>query len=141
AHRVTVLEEGREVDSGPTAEVLSRPRSAFAARFAGLNLVGGRWDGRGIALEGGGRLAGAVGLAPGTAVHAAFRPAAVRLLDGDEGLARTVRSLTPHGDLVRVRTEDLAADFPPQVVASRHLEPGARVHLAVPPEDVTAYRA
>ena len=32
---VVVLEQGREVDAGPTTEVLARPRSAFAARLAG----------------------------------------------------------------------------------------------------------
>ncbi|WP_270407949.1 ABC transporter ATP-binding protein [Brachybacterium paraconglomeratum] len=139
ADRVVVLEQGREVDAGPTTEVLARPRSAFAARLAGLNLVAGRWDGHRIELEGGGRLSADSPLGPGTAVLAAFRPAAVRL--AEQGLPRTVRSLTPHGDLVRVRTEDLAADLCPQDAAARHLAPGTAVHLAVAPEDVTTYLA
>ncbi|MFI8777294.1 sulfate/molybdate ABC transporter ATP-binding protein [Brachybacterium paraconglomeratum] len=139
ADRVVVLEQGREVDAGPTSEVLARPRSAFAARLAGLNLVAGRWDGRRIELESGGRLAAQSPLSPGTAVLAAFRPAAVRL--AEQGLPRTVRSLTPHGDLVRVRTEDLAADLSPQDAAALHLAPGTAVHLAVAPEDVTTYLA
>lgn len=41
ADEVVVLEAGRVVEQGPTAEVLARPRSAFAARFAGLNLIAG----------------------------------------------------------------------------------------------------
>ena len=41
ADRVVVLEAGRVVEDGPSREVLSRPRSAFAARLAGLNLVRG----------------------------------------------------------------------------------------------------
>lgn len=139
ADRVVVLEQGREVDAGPTTEVLARPRSAFAARLAGLNLVAGRWDGHRIEVEGGGRLSAESPLSPGTAVLAAFRPAAVRL--AEQGLPRTVRSLTPHGDLVRVRTEDLAADLSPQDAAARHLAPGTAVHLAVAPEDVTTYLA
>lgn len=139
ADRVVVLEQGREVDAGPTTEVLARPRSAFAARLAGLNLVAGRWDGHRIELEGGGRLSAESSLSPGTAVLAAFRPAAVRL--AEQGLPRTVRSLTPHGDLVRVRTEDLAADLAPQDVAARQLAPGTAVHLAVGAEDVTTYLA
>lgn len=139
AERVVVLEQGRQVDAGPTTEVLARPRSAFAARLAGLNLVAGRWDGHRIELEGGGRLSAKSPLVPGTAVLAAFRPAAVRL--AEQGLPRTVRSLTPHGDLVRVRTEDLAADLAPQDAAARHLAPGTAVHLAVAPEDVTTYLA
>jgi len=141
ADRVAVLEAGREVDSGPTAEVLSRPRSAFAARLAGLNLVTGRWDGRQIRLTGGEGVPARSDLAPDTEVLAAFRPAAVRLVHREDGLPRTVRTLAPHGDLVRVRTEDLAADLTPQEVAARHLEPGSRVRLAVPAADVTTYRA
>ena len=43
ADRVVVLEGGRVVEQGPSAEVLSRPRSPFAARLAGLNLVAGTW--------------------------------------------------------------------------------------------------
>ncbi|MGO1510562.1 MAG: sulfate/molybdate ABC transporter ATP-binding protein [Actinomycetaceae bacterium] len=39
ADHVVVLEGGRVVEEGPTREVLVRPRSAFAARFAGVNLV------------------------------------------------------------------------------------------------------
>lgn len=39
ADRVVVLEAGRIVEQGPVAAVLSRPRSAFAARIAGVNLM------------------------------------------------------------------------------------------------------
>ncbi|WP_280268935.1 sulfate/molybdate ABC transporter ATP-binding protein [Nocardia wallacei] len=39
ADRVVVLESGRIVEQGPVAAVLSRPRSAFAARIAGVNLM------------------------------------------------------------------------------------------------------
>ncbi|RDI48295.1 sulfate/molybdate ABC transporter ATP-binding protein [Nocardia mexicana] len=41
ADRVVVLESGRIVEQGPVAAVLSRPRSAFAARIAGVNLMVG----------------------------------------------------------------------------------------------------
>lgn len=141
ADRVAVLEQGRVVDSGASAEVLSRPRSAFAARLAGLNLVRGRWDGRRIVLEDGGSLPAASDLTPDTAALAAFRPSAVRLVEPGQGLPRTVRSLTPHGDLVRVRTENLAADLSLQDAAARHLAPGTEVHLAVDAVDVTTYLA
>ena len=43
ADRVVVLSAGRVVERGTSAEVLSRPRSPFAARLAGLNLVAGTW--------------------------------------------------------------------------------------------------
>src|SRR5690554_3365624 len=41
ADAVVVLEEGRVVEHGGTMEVLRRPRSTFAARFAGVNLLTG----------------------------------------------------------------------------------------------------
>jgi molybdate transport system ATP-binding protein len=42
ASRIVVMEHGRIVESGPTAEVVARPRTAFTAHLAGLNLVEGR---------------------------------------------------------------------------------------------------
>ena len=39
ADRVIVIEQGRIAEQGPTSEVLARPRSAFAARIAGLRQV------------------------------------------------------------------------------------------------------
>ncbi|MGH3929319.1 MAG: sulfate/molybdate ABC transporter ATP-binding protein, partial [Pseudonocardiaceae bacterium] len=41
ADRVLVLDGGHVVEQGPTLDVLTRPRSAFAARLAGLNMVSG----------------------------------------------------------------------------------------------------
>lgn len=41
ADRVVVLESGRIVEQGPVGEVLSRPRSTFAAHIAGVNLLMG----------------------------------------------------------------------------------------------------
>lgn len=140
ADRIAVLEEGRLVEHGATAEVLSRPRTAFSARFAGLNLVTGRWDGTALTLPDGTRLAARTELPHGAEVHAAFRPSAVQLA-GAGGIPRTVLSLAPSGDLVRIRTEDLSADLPPQEIAARHLGPGSPVHLEVPAEAVTTYRA
>ncbi|MGP9746769.1 sulfate/molybdate ABC transporter ATP-binding protein [Brachybacterium sp. AOP29-B2-41] len=140
ADRIAVLEDGRLVEQGPTQELLSRPRSAFTARFAGLNLVSGRWDGRAVVLADGARLPAAAAHHPGDQVHAAFRPAQVTLVETG-GLPRTVRSLAPSGDLVRVRTDDLSADLPPQEIAAQRLEPGVSVRLEVPSAAVTTYRA
>lgn len=41
ADRAVVLEGGRVVEDGPVDAVLSRPRSRFAARLAGVNLLAG----------------------------------------------------------------------------------------------------
>ncbi|WP_422114806.1 sulfate/molybdate ABC transporter ATP-binding protein [Brachybacterium sp. UNK5269] len=140
ADRIVVLERGRILETGPTAEVLGRPRSAFAARFAGLNLLHGTWDGRQLRLATGEVLPAHSDLPAGTAVHAVFRPAAARLV-GTGGLTRIVRSLAPRGDLIRVLADDLAADLPPQEVAARRLAPGATVTVAVAAESVTTYRS
>src|ERR671916_1117461 len=59
ADRVVVLEGGRVVEQGPTREVLTRPRSAFAARLAGLNLISGTATASGLRAEDGTELTGA----------------------------------------------------------------------------------
>ena len=46
--RVAVLEGGRVVETGPTADVLRHPRTSFAAHLAGLNLVLGTVDATGV---------------------------------------------------------------------------------------------
>ncbi|ETB31804.1 molybdenum ABC transporter ATP-binding protein, partial [Mycobacterium avium subsp. paratuberculosis 10-5975] len=45
ADRVLVLESGRIAEIGPVADVLTAPRSHFAARVAGVNLVNGTAEG------------------------------------------------------------------------------------------------
>jgi molybdate transport system ATP-binding protein len=58
ADRVVVLTEGRIVEEGPTRDVLTRPRSPFAARVAGLNLVTGMLSAEGLRTEDGGTVYG-----------------------------------------------------------------------------------
>nr|WP_269137277.1 ATP-binding cassette domain-containing protein [Cellulosimicrobium cellulans] len=41
ADRVVVLDAGRVIEDGPVDQVLTRPRSRFAARLAGVNLLAG----------------------------------------------------------------------------------------------------
>nr|WP_265521761.1 ABC transporter ATP-binding protein [Oerskovia sp. JB1-3-2] len=41
ADRAVVLEHGKVVEDGPATEVVTRPRSRFAARLAGVNLLAG----------------------------------------------------------------------------------------------------
>lgn len=149
ADRVVVLDDGRVVEDGPSAEVLSRPRSPFAARIAGLNMVAGLWhDGAvlgadGIAIRG---LAAEAGPAPGERVVAVFRPSAVSVFHEAPGgsprnsLAVTVTDLEPHGDQVRVRAGHLAADLTVQSAAELDLAPGVRVVFAVKATEVSVYR-
>lgn len=146
---VAVLEDGRVVEHGPTAEVLARPRSAFAARFAGLNLVTGTWDGGGVRSPEGLRVQGqaSAALAPGSPVVALFRPTAVAVhLDAVPGSPRNVldvmvTALEPHGDLVRVRAGALRADVTPAAASELRLAPGARVTFVVKAAEVDVHPA
>ncbi len=146
ADRVVVLDQGRVVEQGPSHEVLSRPRSAFAARIAGLNMVAGTWDG---GVAGPVRVEGqAHGPAPaaGDRVVAVFRPNAVSVyLQAPGGSPRNtfhvvVTDLEPRGDQIRVRAGDLSADITPQAVAELDLVPGARVVFSVKATEVAVYR-
>ncbi|MEN5074769.1 ABC transporter ATP-binding protein [Isoptericola cucumis] len=148
ADEVAVIEAGRVVERGPTARVLSRPRSAFAARIAGLNLLTGSWTGDGVTTEAGEVVHGhAPGsdLAVGAPMTAVFRPASVSVyLEARHGSPRntfrgTVRTLEPHGDLVRVRTDHLAADVTPGAAAELSLVPGTKVWLSVKAAEVDVY--
>lgn len=149
ADRVVVVDDGRVVEAGPTTEVLERPRSGFAARVAGLNLVAGRWrDGAVIAAEG----TTITGIAPdpppgaGEAVVAVFRPSAVSVFRRAPGgsprnsLPVTVTDLEPRGDQVRVRAGHLAADVTVQSAAELDLAPGVPVIFAVKASEVAVHR-
>jgi molybdate transport system ATP-binding protein len=150
ADRVAILEGGRIVEEGPTREVLQRPRSSFAAGLAGLNFVPGRLTGNGILTSRGREVAGhledpgssAGDSLPGVAV---FPPSAVSVFLSDaHGSPRnsfpvTITELEPHGDLIRVRADGLAADITPAASADLGLVPGMTVHFVVKAAAVSVY--
>lgn len=147
ADRVLVLEHGRVVEQGRTAEVLERPRSAFAARLAGLNLVRGAWDvgvrtPDGLVVHG---LAEGEELRRGDDAVAVFRPSAVSIFRAAPGgsprnaFPVTVTEMEPLGDRIRVRAGHLAADVTPRAAAELDLAPGARVTFAVKATEVSVY--
>lgn len=149
--RVAVLEAGRVVETGPTADVLRHPRTSFTAHLAGLNLVLGTADRTGVAAASGLHV-GAVtaDLAPGTEAAAVFPPHAVSVfVDAPQGSPRTVLDarvgeLQPAGDEVRVTTttttgDSLTATVTPAAVGELDLYPGRRVFLAVKATAVTVY--
>jgi molybdopterin-binding protein len=153
ADRVVVVEEGRVVEDGTTTEVLTRPRSVFAARIAGLNLVSGRWDGSAVAsdalaVRG---LGGEPAPVTGKEAVAVFAPSAVSVFrEAPSGSPRNafpavVTELEPLGDRVRVRTDAsghrIAADVTPAAVADLGLGPGSAVQLTVKATEVTIYAA
>ncbi len=148
ADRVVVVEDGRVVEEGPSAEVLARPRSGFGARIAGLNMVRGRWGGGAVVTSAGLRVEGIVAgpqPAPEAAAVAVFRPNAVSVFrSAPHGSPRNtvevvVSELEPRGDQVRVRAGDLSADVTPQSVAELDLTPGSRVQFSVKATEVAVY--
>lgn len=150
ADTVAVLDNGRLVEHGPTRDILTRPRSNFAARIAGLNLVTGTWDGDGVRTPEGRTIRGQAaesGPERGASVVAVFRPSSVAIyaeaLPGSprNSFEVTVMALEPHGDLIRVRADGLHADITPAAAADLALVPGSRAHFVVKAAEVDIYRA
>jgi molybdate transport system ATP-binding protein len=149
ADRVIVLDGGRIVEEGPSHEVLSRPRSPFAAQLAGLNLLTGTWNGDHVLLPDGTVVQGlVVGPAPanGEAVIATFRPHAVAIFTDQvfgsprNSFAVRISDLEPRSDLIRVRADQLSADVTAQAVAELDLVPGRAVRFTVKATEVAVYR-
>lgn len=159
ADRLLVIESGRVVESGPVAAVLARPRSAFAARIAGVNLIIGTAGAGSAEREG-------VVLAEDVAVHgraedawppdgraaAVFSPTAVSVhREVPEGSARNtfgvrIAELSDRGGIIRIQATDrpdgaagLVADVTPAAVAELDLAPGRPVYFAVKAAEVQVY--
>ena len=147
ADRVVVLDAGRVVEQGQTRDVLTRPRSAFAARLAGLNLVTGTSTASGLLAHDGTELFGWNGYpAVGTAAVAVFTPAAVAVyVDPPKGSPRNVipdrvEGVEPNGTLVRVRgASGLAADIVPAAAVELGLHTGASVWFVIKATEVNIY--
>lgn len=149
ADDVVVLEDGQVVERGPVREVVEAPRSPFAARLSGVNLVLGRYDGAGGVVTDGGTVRGTADHDPerGSRVAATFRPDTVAVhLEPPGGSPRTVVrgrvvSLEPAGSSVRLRCATpvglLVADLTPGTVTELGLVSGSDVHLAVKATAVT----
>ena len=148
ADRVVVLEGGRVVEQGRARDVLSRPRSSFAARFAGLNLVAGTATPDGVRRPDGSVLHGTPGdpaPAAGDEAVAVFRPSAVAVHREPPGgsprnaLVVRIDELEPHGDTLRVRAGDLAADVTLAAATELGLAPGTEVVFVVKATEVSVH--
>jgi molybdate transport system ATP-binding protein len=155
ADRVLVLEAGRIAESGSAATVLTRPRSRFGARFAGVNLVGGTADTDGeLTTQWGTTWHGSPGpdMVAGESAVALFNPAAVAVYrDKPRGSPRntvevTVAELDSRGSVIRVRADEqpdgapgLAADITAESAADLRLAPGDRVYFSVKAQEVTVH--
>ncbi len=155
ADHVVVLADGRVAEVGPTAAVLSAPRSAFAARLAGLNLVAGTIDSDGVLRTPAGERWHGVApepLAAGAAAVAVFTPAAVAVFgEPPKGSPRNVvevriAELDSHGAAIRVRSAPgadrlpgIAADVTRDAAADLLLTAGSAVWFAVKAQEVALH--
>ncbi len=157
ADRLVVLADGVIVEQGPTAEVLARPRSGFAARIAGLDLISGVAGDEGLAAPDGTVVAGAASepLEPGEPAVAVFSPRSVAVhRERPHGSPRNVlavrlAAMEPQGEVVRLRAgasargpawvEGLAADVTPAAVAELGVEPGDELWFAVKATEVAVH--
>ncbi|KJS56180.1 ABC transporter ATP-binding protein [Streptomyces rubellomurinus subsp. indigoferus] len=148
ADRLVVIEDGREVQSGPPAEIARRPRTDYIARLVGLNLYQGVAEGTHVTLPDGTVLATAETLSGPAFV--AFPPSAVTLYgERPHSSARNlwraeVTGLDLHGDQVRAELAGelpMAADLTPAAVAELGLAPGAEVWASVKAAQTHAYPA
>lgn len=153
ADKVLVLEEGRVVEKGSTAAVLTAPRSKFGARLAGVNLVAGAAGPQGVLTTPWGVAWHGVAepdSVEGASAVALFSPAAVAVYrDKPHGSPRntvavTVAELDIRGPAIRVRAEEqpdgapgLAADITADSAAELRLAPGERVYFSVKAQEVT----
>ncbi|MBI5160553.1 MAG: ABC transporter ATP-binding protein [Micrococcales bacterium] len=133
ADRVVVLESGRVVETGSTDAVLRHPRSAFAAELVGLSIVRGIRTAPGIRVPDGREVpaAPAAPAAIGAAAVAPVRPSGVRVAGPAEGVPAIITALEPRGDVLRIRTDLVAADAPPW--AAGELREGDRIGLEIDP--------
>jgi molybdate transport system ATP-binding protein len=146
ADRVVVLENGRVTASGHLADLVARPRTAWAAELAGTNLLPGRAHGV-LVQVGSGSLT--VAEPPGDGpVLVAVRPAAVALHHArPEGSPRnvsegTVAAIEGFGERVRVQVDGpvpLVAEVTSEAAAELGLAPGVGVWTSIKATEVDAY--
>ncbi|WP_371259168.1 sulfate/molybdate ABC transporter ATP-binding protein [Mycobacterium sp. GA-1285] len=157
ADRVLVLESGRIVENDCAATVLATPRSDFAARLAGINLVRGTAGGDGVLTTRWGAAwhgSPASQVAAGGPAVALFHPAAVAVYrERPHGSPRntvevTVAELDGRGAAIRVRAQEqpdgapgLAADITADSAAELRLASGERVFFAVKAQEVSLHPA
>jgi molybdate transport system ATP-binding protein len=146
AERVVILEDGRITQEGPFAEVTARPRSAWIARMAGLNLLRGTVSAGTLVLDEGSSLTVATDIA-GPAL-ATIHPRAVALYrQAPEGSPRNVvqcrvAGVDPEGDRWRVRLDGavpLVAEVTPAAAAELRLAEGGDVFAVVKATEVDVY--
>lgn len=146
ADRLVVMERGRLVQSGTTAEITERPRSQYVADLVGVNLIRGRAD-HGSIRTPGGAIVAAAGAESGD-VFATIHPRAVAVhRRKPEGSPRNVwpgrvAGIDRMGDRVRVRIDSevpIVAEVTNAALKELELNQGGDVWLSFKATDVGVY--
>jgi molybdate transport system ATP-binding protein len=146
AERVVVLEDGRVTQDGSFGEVSARPRSAWIARMAGLNLLRGTVSNGAIVLDDGSHLTVATDI-QGPAL-ATIQPRAVALYrHAPDGSPRNVLrckvgGVDPEGDRWRIRLDGpfpLVAEVTPAAAADLRLADGGEIFAVVKATEIDVY--
>ncbi|MFI5287432.1 MAG: sulfate/molybdate ABC transporter ATP-binding protein [Candidatus Dormibacteria bacterium] len=146
AERVVILEDGRITQEGPFSDVSARPRSAWIARMAGLNLLRGAVSSGAMLLEDGSWLTVATDV-EGPAL-ATIQPRAIALYrQAQDGSPRnvlrcTVAGIDPEGDRWRIRLEGaypLVAEVTPAAASELRLADGGEVFAVVKATEIDVY--
>ncbi|MDN4482402.1 sulfate/molybdate ABC transporter ATP-binding protein [Demequina lignilytica] len=134
ADDVAVMDAGRVVEHGTADEVLTRPRTPFAARMAARVLLTGEMRGGTLTLAGGIRLPVAGGPGAGAAAAVAVRPSQVVVGRGADPrltwVDDAVVTVEPRGDELRVTGRVAAADV--DVSRAAELVVGGPVRFGLP---------
>ncbi|WP_241383574.1 sulfate/molybdate ABC transporter ATP-binding protein [Rhodococcus sp. CH91] len=147
ADRVVVIEHGRIVEDGTVRQVLTRPRSVFAARIAGTNLVTGIVR-DGTLETGEGVVHGRLDpdCRSGLPAVAVFAPSAVAVYtDPPHGSPRntlriTVAELESRGATVLVRSHSgIAAEITTAALTELDIHPSATVWFVVKATEVDVH--
>ncbi|CAN5836404.1 ABC transporter ATP-binding protein [soil metagenome] len=146
ADTMIVLEGGRVIQQGVSAEVAKHPRSSYVAELVGLNLLRGKSSSEGIDLTAGGRLV--VPTPVEGEVFAAIHPHAVAVHRiKPMGSPRNVwegviDGLDIEGDRVRVSVEGtipITAEVTAQSAVELNLIENERVWLSVKATEIQVY--
>ena len=148
ADHLVVIEHGRVVERGPTAEVLARPGSAFAARLADVNIIRGRLQDASTMVagpllvfgigesEGQAGGAGVATVRPGS-ITVALIPPVTSARNVWQGTVTTLVAM-PHA--IRIRVDlgevEVAADVTAESAARMRLAPGVGVWLSAKAQEV-----
>lgn len=149
ADQVLVIENGRVVEQGPTATLLARPSSAFAARLADVNIIRGELVDAQTMRSGPLLVHGRPddqGITVGKAI-ATLRPGAITVsVSQPASSARNVwqaqvATMVTMAHAVRLRCAvgadtELAADITAASAAELRLEPGSAVWLSAKAQEV-----